>query len=74
MTDSGAEGSLGYFLDLTREDVRRLARAHGLHIDDVDLDEVRLRLTGLAEVLGWLDPKEMAKADPLPIIIPGEDS
>ncbi len=52
--------------DLTRDDVRALARALGLALDDGDLAEVTHRLNAFFDALAPLGRLPLAGADPAP--------
>ena len=53
--------------DLTKEEVRGLARGLGLNIDDEDLLEVTYRFTALMMELNKLNQTGFGSGDPLPI-------
>jgi hypothetical protein len=56
--------------DLTIEEVRSLGHAVGLEIQDPELTEVTYSLNALLEALEELNPPELEKIEPLPIIPP----
>ena len=64
--------------DLTKEDVTAMGRAVGLEMSDAELTEVTHSLNALLESLGdideLVDPDELDKVQPLPIIIPSDRS
>ena len=53
--------------DLTKEDVKGLARGLGLNIEDADLSEVTYRFTALMMELNKLNQTGFGSGDPLPI-------
>ena len=65
-----ADASRGYRVQLSRDDVARLARLRDIPIDESDLDEVRYRLNALSEALATLDDPELDGVDPLPVLLP----
>ncbi len=53
--------------NLSKEDVKSLAQALGLTIEDEELEEVTHRFTALMLELNRLDQTDLGSVDPLPI-------
>ena len=58
--------------DLTKEEVKSLARAVGLDLKEPHLSEVTYNLNALRELLDGLNPPGLDQIEPLPIIHPYE--
>ena len=56
--------------ELTSDQVRALAAAAGLPLDDPDLAEVTHRLNAFVEVLGGLAALDLTDAQPAPALPP----
>ena len=63
-------------MELTKDDVRNLAKTIGLNIPDRDLNTVALRLSGLLALMDEVEKdlgEEMDKVDPIPPVYPREE-
>ena len=60
--------------DLTKEEVTALGHAVGLEILDPELTEVTYSLNALLEALNEINLPSLNAVEPLPIILPQEDS
>ena len=58
--------------DLSKEEVKSLGRAVGLDIDDPLLSEVTYNLNALRDLLDSVNPPELDRVEPLPIVPPHE--
>jgi len=58
---------------LTRADVLRMARMHGLSMKKADADEALYRINALLDALSQIDDADLAGIDPLPILVLPED-
>ncbi len=56
--------------DLSNSEVRALARAVGLEIDERDLTEVSYHLNALLEAMDDIQEPGLQKVEPLPIVVP----
>ena len=62
-------------MDLTKDDVRNLAKAINLDIPEGDLNTVALRLSSLIEMMDQLEKDlgdELDNVDPIPPVYPRE--
>lgn len=62
-------------MDLSKDDIRNLARTIDLDIPDADLNTVALRLSSLLSLMGEIERElgdEMDKIDPVPPVYPHE--
>ena len=57
-------------VDLSKDEIRALARAVGIEIEEPLLTDVTYDLNGLMEVLEEHSPPELEGVEPLPIIAP----
>jgi hypothetical protein len=60
--------------DLSKDEIRSLGRAVGLEIPEPLLTEVTYNLNALRELLEEVNPPDLDKVEPLPIIPPHERS
>lgn len=63
-------------MDLTQEQIRAMAQASGLDIPQQDLENVRLRLSGLLAEMATIEQaigREMDKVDPVPPVYPHDE-
>ena len=63
-------------MELTKDDVRNLAKTIDLPIPEEDLNTVALRLSGLLALMKEVENElgdEMDKVDPIPPVYPHED-
>jgi hypothetical protein len=63
-------------MDLTKQDIRNLARTINLDIPEKDLNTVALRLSGLLTPMEEIEAElgeEMNGVDPIPPVFPRED-
>jgi hypothetical protein len=60
--------------DLSNIEVKSLARAVGLEIDEPLLTEVAYNLNALKELIDEVNPPALDQVEPLPIILPQERS
>ena len=63
-------------MELTKDDVRNLAKTIDLQIPEEDLNTVALRLSGLLALMKEVENElgdEMDKVDPIPPVYPHED-
>ncbi|MEL0108065.1 MAG: hypothetical protein ACO3MW_11320 [Rhodospirillales bacterium] len=63
-------------MDLTKDDVRNLAKAINLDIPEGDLNTVALRLSSLIEMMDQLEKDlgdELDNVDPIPPVYPREE-
>ena len=63
-------------MDLTKDDVRNLAKAINLDIPEGDLNTVALRLSSLIEMMDQLEKdlgNELDNVDPIPPVYPREE-
>jgi len=63
-------------MELSKDDVRNLARTIDLEIPDGDLNTVALRLSGLLSLMNDIEKElgdEMDKVDPIPPVYPREE-
>jgi len=63
-------------MDLTKEDIRNLARTINLDIPEKDLNTVALRLSSLLTTMEEVEAElgeEMDRVDPIPPVFPRED-
>ena len=58
---------------LTNEEVRAIARAVDLKIEEPDLTQVRYSLNAILNAMGQIDIPGLNTQEPLPIIPPQED-
>ena len=56
--------------DLSNSEVRALAKAVGLEIDEPDLTEVSYHLNALLEAMDDIQEPGLQKVEPLPIVVP----
>ncbi len=56
--------------DLSNSEVRALAKAVGLEIDEPDLTEVSYHLNALPEAMDDIQEPGLQKVEPLPIVVP----
>jgi Asp-tRNA(Asn)/Glu-tRNA(Gln) amidotransferase C subunit len=63
-------------MELTREDIRNLARTIDLDIPEGDLNTVALRLSSLLTLMNRIEEElgdELDKVDPIPPVYPREE-
>lgn len=63
-------------MDLTKDDVRNLAKAINLDIPEDDLNTVALRLSSVLDLMKMIEEEigeEMDKVDPIPPVYPREE-
>lgn len=63
-------------MELTKDDVRNLAKAINLEIPEGDLNTVALRLSSLLDLMEQIEMElgdEMDKVDPIPPVYPREE-
>ena len=60
----------GNMADLSNAEVKSLARAVGLEVDEALLTEVTYNLNALRELLDGVNPAGLDQVEPLPIIPP----
>ena len=63
-------------MDMSKDDVRNLAKIIGLEIPDEDLNTVALRLSSLLALMNEIENDlgdEMDKIDPIPPVYPREE-
>ena len=63
-------------MELTKDDVRNLAKAINLNIPDGDLNTVALRLSSLLDLMEQIETElgdQMDKVDPIPPVYPREE-
>lgn len=63
-------------MEISKDDVRNLAKIIGLEIPDGDLNTVALRLSGLLALMCEVEKDlgdEMDKIDPIPPVYPREE-
>jgi hypothetical protein len=60
--------------DLSNIEVKSLARAVGLELDEPLLTEVAYNLNALKELIDEVNPPALDQVEPLPIILPQERS
>ncbi len=63
-------------MELTKDDVRNLAKASNLEIPEGDLNTVALRLSSLLDLMEQIEMElgdEMDKVDPIPPVYPREE-
>jgi hypothetical protein len=60
--------------DLSPAEVKSLAHAVGLELEEPLLTEVTYNLNALRELIDHVDPPELDQVEPLPIIPPHERS
>ncbi len=63
-------------MDLTKDDVRNLAKAINLDIPEDDLNIVALRLSSVLDLMNRIEEDigdEMDKVDPIPPVYPREE-
>jgi Asp-tRNA(Asn)/Glu-tRNA(Gln) amidotransferase C subunit len=63
-------------MELSKDDVRNLAKAISLDIPESDLNTVALRLSSLIELMEQIERDlgdEMDKTDPIPPVYPREE-
>ncbi len=58
--------------DLTKDDVKSMAKAVGLDIKEPHLSEVTYNINALKELLDDLNPPGLETVEPLPIIHPSQ--
>jgi hypothetical protein len=56
--------------ELSQDDVDALGRAAGLAIQEAELTEVTYSLNALLQALDALNPPELDRVEPLPILLP----
>ena len=62
-------------MELSKDDIRNLAKTAALDIPDADLNAVALRLSGLLSLMNQIEKElgdEMDKVDPIPPVYPRE--
>ncbi|HAL47694.1 MAG: hypothetical protein FI707_02935 [SAR202 cluster bacterium] len=59
--------------ELTNEDIKALARAVGLDIQDPDLTEVGYSLNAMLEAIDALDPPGVNAVEPIAVITPDSE-
>jgi hypothetical protein len=64
----------GNMADLSNAEVRSLARAVGLEVEEPLLTEVTYNLNALRELIDGVNPAGLDQVEPLPIIPPHERS
>lgn len=63
-------------MELTKDDIRNLAKTAGLDIPDADLNTVAIRLSSLLSLMQQIETElgdEMDKVDPIPPVYPREE-
>jgi hypothetical protein len=60
--------------DLSTAEVKNLARAVGLEVEEPLLTEVAYNLNALKELIDGVNPPALDQVEPLPIILPDERS
>lgn len=63
-------------MELTKNDIRNLAKTAGLDIPDADLNTVAIRLSSLLSLMHQIETElgdEMDKVDPIPPVYPREN-
>jgi hypothetical protein len=60
--------------DLSKADIKSLGRAVGLELEEPLLTEVTYNLNALRELIDDVNPSELDRIEPLPIIPPHERS
>ena len=63
-------------MEISKDDVRNLAKTIGLEIPEYDLNTVALRLSGLLALMDEVEKDlgdEMDKIDPIPPVYPREE-
>lgn len=63
-------------MELTRDDIRNLAKTAGLDIPDADLNTVAIRLSSLLSLMQQIEIElgdEMDQIDPIPPVYPREE-
>lgn len=63
-------------MELTKDDIRNLAKTVDLDIPEEDLNTVALRLSSLLSLMGEIERElgeEMDKVDPVPPVYPREE-
>jgi Asp-tRNA(Asn)/Glu-tRNA(Gln) amidotransferase C subunit len=60
--------------ELTKIEIRALARAVGLEIDEPDLTAVSYQLNAMLEAMESIQEPGLGEVEPLPIIVPLESS
>ena len=63
-------------MELTKDDVRNLAKAINLTIPEGDLNTVALRLSSLLDLMDQIETElgdQMDKVDPIPPVYPREE-
>lgn len=63
-------------MEISKDDVRNLAKTIGLEIPDGDLNAVALRLSGLLALMDEVEKDlgdEMDRIDPIPPVYPREE-
>lgn len=63
-------------MEISKDDVRNLAKTIGLEIPDGDLNAVTLRLSGLLVLMNEVEKDlgdEMDRIDPIPPVYPREE-
>lgn len=58
--------------DLTKDDIKSMAKAVGLDIKEPHLSEVTYNINALKELLDDLNPPGLESVEPLPIIHPSQ--
>jgi hypothetical protein len=58
--------------DLTKDDIKSMAKAVGLDIKEPHLSEVTYNINALKELLDDLNPQGLESVEPLPIIHPSQ--
>jgi|GEM_PF-856437 len=58
--------------DLTKDDIKSMAKAVGLDIKEPHLSEVTYNINALKELLDDLNPPGLENVEPLPIIHPNQ--
>ena len=64
----------GNMADLSNTEVRSLARAVGLEVEEPLLTEVTYNLNALRELIDGVNPTGLDQVEPLPVIPPSERS
>jgi hypothetical protein len=62
-------------MELSKDEIRNLARTAGLDIPDADLNTIAIRLSSLLALMNQLENElgdEMDKVDPVPPVYPRE--
>lgn len=63
-------------MELSRDDIRNLAKTAGLDIPDADLNTVAIRLSSLLSLMQQIESElgdEMDRVDPIPPVYPREE-